>query len=364
MPKKNKPLLKRIASTYGYIQKAAKKHQRSFFGVVKEMLYLYVKNGIGPNYYLLAGMADKNMSWSEKCQHLSDANYHKAIEILNPKPYRKITQHKLTEKSFFTLAKIPTAGFIGFYHPIQGFDEQGNALTTIEQLSALLSLYQEQKICIKLPEGFGGAGFFAGKVDKIIDAGIYIKPINKQQAQVLSVILAGYTDVIKSQGLLFETYIEQSEAYAKFNPTSVNTVRTWVLQQGNNIEVIGALFRIGRENALTDNSSSGGLLLPVDIKTGRLAKGSTTLTPHSEEFSHHLDSGLQLEGEILAHWQQVIDCSCETLRKLPCTHFAGLDVCMTAQGPLIIEVNVEPDKDGAAYAGIPSYVLKQAASAL
>lgn len=363
MQKKKHSLFKRLVSIYSHFKLAANKHERGFPEMVIEMMCLYVRNGIGPNYYLLAGMADKKMTWTEKCQHLSDANYHKAIDILNPQPYRKITQHKLTEKALFTLVKIPTADFIGFYHPTKGVDGKGNSLTTIQQLSKLLSLYQEQKICIKLPEGFGGKGFFAGKIHKIVDADIYIQSINKQQAQVLSVILADYTDVIMSEGLLFETYIEQSDEYAKFNPSSVNTVRTWVLQQGNSIEVIGALFRVGRENALTDNSSAGGLIFPVDIKTGTLAKGSTTLTSHSEQFTHHLDSGLPLAGEILAHWQEVIDCSCETLRKLPCTHFAGLDVCMTAQGPLIIEVNVEPDKDGAAYAGIPSYLLKQAASA-
>lgn len=354
----------RLVTTYSYIQLESKRHHRSFVSIVMEMLHLYVRNGIGPNYYILAGMADKNMSWQTKCQHLSNADYHKAVDTLNPKPYRKITQHKLNEKAFFTLAKIPTADFIGFYHPIKGFDSKGNVLSNINELSAILSLYQENKICIKLPEGFGGTGFFAGKIQKMVNADIYIEPINENAPQLLSTILANYSDIIMSEGLLFEAYIEQSEEYAQFNPSSVNTVRTWVLQQGNSIEVIGALFRVGRENALTDNSSAGGLVFPIDINTGKLAKGFTAMTPYREGFTQHLDSGLQLEGKILAQWQDIIHCSCETLRKLPCTRFAGLDVCMTPQGPLIIEVNVEPDKDGAAHAGMPSYLLASAASNL
>lgn len=364
MQNKSHSLFKRLSSTYAYIQLEAKRHRRNKVSIIAEMLCLYVKNGIGPNYYILAGMADKNMPWQVKNQHLSDSQYHQALDILNPKPYRKLTQHKLDEKAFLTLANIPTASFIGFYHPIKGFDKQGNLLTTISELSILLSLYQEKNFCIKLPEGSGGTGFFAGRIQKKTNANIQIQSVNGKNIQDLSIILANYTETIKSEGLLFETYIEQAEEYKKFNPTSVNTVRTWVLQQGSSISVIGALFRIGRKNSSTDNSSAGGLVFPVDINTGILAKGLTITTPHRDDLLQHPDNGIQLEGEKLKQWQEIINCSCETLRKLPYTRFAGLDICMTAQGPLVIEVNVEPDKDGAAHAGIPSYLLKQAASEL
>ena len=364
MQNKNYSIFKQLTRTYSYVQLEAKRHHRSTIGIIIDMARLYIENGIGPNYYILAGMAEKTMSWQVKCQHLSNRNYHKALDILNPKPYRKLTQHKLNEKAFLTLSKIPTADFIGFYHPVKGFDSKGNVLTNIHQLSELLSHYQEKKICIKLLEGSGGVGFFAGKIQIDVNAEIYVQSINKKETQSLSTLLAEYTDVIMSEGLLLEAYIEQSDKYAQFNPSSVNTVRTWVLQQGSSIKVIGALFRIGRKNSSTDNSSAGGHVCPIDIKTGKLTKGLTTMTPYREEFTQHLDSGVQFDGEILEQWQEIVNCSCETLRKLPYTRFVGLDVCMTVQGPLIIEVNVAPDKDGAAHAKIPSYLLTQATNEL
>lgn len=357
-------ILNRLKLTYCSIQLEAKKHERRIISIIFEMLHLFLKNGIGPNYYLLAGMADQKMSWQKKCQHLSHANYHKAINILNPKPYRKITQNKLTEKSLLTLSNISTADFIGFYHPVKGFDRLGEQLISIDELSALLSQYQEKTICLKLPEGSGGAGFLAGKIQKSTNHDLYLKPLNEKSSKALSKILADYRDVIATEGLLFEAYIEQNEQYAKFNPSSVNTVRTWVLQHGNNIAVIGALFRIGRVKSSTDNSASGGLVCPIDIKNGMLAEALTTASSYRDDLCSHPDSDVQLKGEILTQWQEIIDCSCETLRKLPYTHFVGLDVCMTDKGPLIIEVNVAPDKDGAAHAGIPSYLLLQAAKEL
>lgn len=353
-----------LLTIYSYILLEAKRHHRSAIGIIFEMIHLYIKKGIGPNYYILAGMADKKMPWEKKCQHLNNANYYNALDILNPKAYRKLTQHKLDEKAFLTLAKIPTADFIGFYHPVKGFDSKGSELTNINELSELLSGYQDKKVCIKIPEGFGGEGFFAGKIQEILNDDIRIQSINKKEIKSLLVLLDDYVDVITSEGLLFEAYIEQSEEYAQFNLSSVNTVRTWVLQQSGSIKVIGALFRIGRINSSTDNSSAGGIVCPIDINTGKLAKGLTTLTPYRDDLLRHPDNGIQIYGEKLSRWSDVVHCSCETLRKLPNTRFAGLDVCMTPQGPLIIEVNVEPDKDGAAHAGIPSYLLTQAASEL
>ena len=364
MEANSQSILKRLISTYSYISLEAKRYQRSFVGIAIEILSLYVKNGIGPNYYILAGMADKGMSWQDKCQHLSHANYHKAVDILNPVPYRKVTQHKLEEKSLLTLANIPTANFIGFYHMYGGFDNNGYALTNHSELTKLLLNYQGQKICAKLPEGSGGAGFFAGKIQEKTtgNSEVLIKALSGKSEKTLEQLLNEYAKLLATEGVLFESYIEQCPEYKKFNPTSVNTVRIWVLQTKESINVIGAYFRVGRQGSLTDNGDGGGIMCPVDILTGKLSKGLLTSTPLRDELIQHCDTDVQLEGVILSRWQEVISCSCDTLRKLPYTLFAGLDICMTNEGPVVIEVNVQPDKDGAAYAKIPSYLLSQAAS--
>lgn len=103
-------------------------------------------------------------------------------------------------------------------------------------------------------------------------------------------------------------------------------------------------------------------MCPVNPQTGELGTGLTTSNPFRDELEKHLDHDVQLAGQILPNWQEIISCSCETLRKLPYTRFAGLDVALTDDGPLIIEVNVTPDKDGAAYGYIKSNALLKAAN--
>jgi glutathione synthase/RimK-type ligase-like ATP-grasp enzyme len=87
----------------------------------------------------------------------------------------------------------------------------------------------------------------------------------------------------------------------------------------------------------------------------------TTAVPFRENFEQHPDHQAQIYGVKLPYWNEVIDCATDTLRKLPYTRFVGLDLAMTTTGPIIIEVNVSPDKNGAANGMISSDIIKQAA---
>ncbi len=361
MKSKKVSLFKRLQRFIVLIKKESIRKDRSITSIIFEMLKLYLHSSIGPNYYLLAGMADKTMSWDYKCSHLSHKDYHRVLMTLNPIPYRKITQHKLAEKSFLQLAKIPSASFIGFYDPIKGFDANGQMLTNEDQLCLLLQGFVDQKICLKVPEGYGGEGFFAGRVFVENDE-IKLKCINENEAMSIPKLLSRYASVINTEGLLFESFIYQVDSFTAFNPTSVNTLRIWVLQTGENIEVIGGYLRIGRLGSLTDNGGGGGIMCPIDVETGILGKGLTTSIPFRDDFERHPDNNAQLSGVILPHWHDIIALSCETLRKLPYTKFAGIDVAVTDDGPLIIEVNVCPDKNGAANGMIPSTLLRDSAN--
>ena len=356
-------VFKKLQKTLVLIRLESQRKKRSSAAIIVEMIRLYLKNSIGPNYYLQAGMADPNMSWSYKCSHISDKDYHAALYKLNPRPYRKITQHKLFEKSFLQFSHIPCTNFIGFLEPIKGFDVDGKPLTTDKQLIDLLSNYIDEIICIKIPEGYGGKGFYSGKV--FLDNDILkVKALNEEKNLTVSQVLDRYRKMIVTEGILFESFIEQHKTFAQLNPSSVNTLRVWVLQVADEIEVIGTYIRIGRAGKLTDNAGSGGIMCPVNLETGVLDKGLTTLVPFRDDFEQHPDHQAQIYGVKLPYWDEIISCATETLRKLPYTKFVGLDLAMTTIGPIIIEVNVCPDKNGAASGMISSKVIKDAADKL
>lgn len=59
---------------------------------------------------------------------------------------------------------------------------------------------------------------------------------------------------------IIQECIEQSDYLSKFNPTSINTIRTVVYRsvRDNNLYVTNAILRIGASKAVVDNAHSGG----------------------------------------------------------------------------------------------------------
>lgn len=65
---------------------------------------------------------------------------------------------------------------------------------------------------------------------------------------------------------------EQSEWFARFNVSSINTIRIMTYRSviDEKVHVIQALFRMGKQESFVDNQSSGGIACGVDLISGKL----------------------------------------------------------------------------------------------
>ncbi|MDW2244601.1 sugar-transfer associated ATP-grasp domain-containing protein [Vibrio sp. 1287] len=63
--------------------------------------------------------------------------------------------------------------------------------------------------------------------------------------------------------------LDQHRDLAKFNPTSINTIRVLTFRVGNKIHIVSMVFRMGNGQRV-DNSASGGISCGVDKNTGVL----------------------------------------------------------------------------------------------
>jgi hypothetical protein len=123
--------------------------------------------GVGPGFYQMAGFWKKDMPWADKKRHLSASAYRKIVEKLNPMPYRKISQNKLSETAVFRLFHVPSPEYLGYYNNLAGQDASGNELRSANNLESFLSHFRDQtKICFKPLEGWAGQGFEAVEIRK------------------------------------------------------------------------------------------------------------------------------------------------------------------------------------------------------
>lgn len=358
-------ILKHSLSTLDMLRKEAALANISMLDMLFQTVWFCLKTGLGPRYYVVAGMARSSFSNEDKWNHISARKYYSALDKLNPPAYQKLTQNKISEKSLCLSLGIPSAEFLGYYHSIKGCTTTGEPLTNTAEINSLLCLLIDNQVCIKPAEGWGGAGVVIGTVTEH-EGKIFLRHLENgsETLSPLKEIFQQPREHIYSDALIIEKGIEQSSQFSSFNPDSVNTMRIWVLNYGNNrIDILGAYLRIGRAGSAVDNASAGGLMCPIALDSGTLGPAITKQSPHRAELCAHPDTGTSLAGETIEDWNAIRTFACEVLRKLPQTRFAGLDITMTAQGPLLVEANVLPDKDGAAHANIPSIELVRASEA-
>lgn len=303
-----------------------------------EALALKVFRGIGPRYYHVARLGRPQLRFADKWAHLTQREYDAYVDALNAPAYQKVSQHKVTEKAVLSLLGLPTPRFLGFFHTQRGMGAAGQALTDGVALAQLLQPLDGQQVCFKRVEGFGGAGFAALKVDT--SDGVLRHP---QHGESHSFEAWAQRLALDPEGWLIEEHLPQHEQLAWFNASSLNTLRLWVLDDGHGTRVTHAMLRVGRRGEQVDNTTHGGMALPVDVATGTTQAGPDLKRPG--ELSHiHPDSGLDLAGRTLPFWPDALDLAVRSLHAFPHMHFAGLDVAIAPDGPRIIELNVCPDR--------------------
>lgn len=303
-----------------------------------EMSALKLARRLGPNYYLAGRFWRRDMPFRDKWRHANDREYAKFLYVLNPAVYQKASQHKVTEKATLTLFGIATPRFIGFFHAFRGAAADQGALRTVTDLRRVLRPYRGQRVCFKAVEGYGGHSFSALEVDA--DGEHVQHPISGRRWT----LDAWLGDLFESpEGWLLEEFQPQHSLLAAINPSSVNTLRIWVLEQRGEFRAHHALLRVGRAGSQVDNTSSGGFGCPVQIDSGRLLAAPNLADPH-HPITHHPDNGFSLVGCQLPFWHESLALGCKALSVFPKMRFAGVDVAITPTGPCMIELNVFPDR--------------------
>jgi hypothetical protein len=348
-------LTERLRSFLAHGRRAAASGELPLARQWLEIMLLLARGGNGPGYYYMAGMARRSIPWREKAAHLGSRAYRNAVHALNDTRYFKVSQHKLAEKSVLTLAGIPTPRFLGYFHPHAGRTCRNRPLTSPEEWLDFLRTCDAGRFCVKLAEGSGGVGFQAFEIDaaapdvrlRSLSDARDVEPLALYERLVADSRASG-------SGLVVEEYLDQHETLRQMSQASVNSVRLWVVIDENGPARFPLAFlRMGRGASLVDNRSRGGLVAPVDPRTG-IVSNAFDGYPSREEFATHPDTGVKIAGTRLPFWQEALDVAERAVRTFPGIRFAGIDVAFARSGPVILELNVEPDRTGAAITGVPS----------
>ncbi len=320
-----------------------------------EMFFVLLLTGVYPGYYLQAKMG-RRCTWSYKLGFYTNKKYIKAVKKANNVKYCNVSMNKMVEKAMFSTYGVPTPKLLGFFNQLRGRDIEGNSLTNLTEFKHFIGSIEVEKICLKPTSSYGGIGFKAVSLIKKDGKNYFYDNFSLEELDV-DIYMKKYINTINisdTEGLVIEEYMEQHPDFGNYNPSSVNTVRVLVhLNLKHDSSVFGAFLRVGRAGSVVDNVSSGGIAVKVNVDTGELCSGVFTNLSNIK-FDKHPDSNVQFVGRILPFWNEIKALSVNVVKLFPGINYAGLDIAVTKKGPVVIEMNVQPDYVDFALIDIPT----------
>lgn len=144
---------------------------------------------------------------------------------------------------------------------------------------------------------------------------------------------------------LVEERVAECQELAEYHPQSLNTIRIVTMSGKGECVFVGALLRMGVNDSFIDNTHSGGIFVPIDIKTGIALMDGIDIQGNT--YKVHPNSGKEIKGFKIPHWEECLEVCRNATRVIPDVRFAGWDICILPDGGIeLIEGNAAPNVDG------------------
>jgi len=170
------------------------------------------------------------------------------------------------------------------------------------------------------------------------------KGIEKLNVSDLGGLEAAYEYLKGIDGELeLEELIIQHPAVSAVYPESINTVRTVSINKDGNVHIICTYFRIGNNGKHVDNFNSGGMVAPVDEKTGIVKDRAIDKT--KKLYAQHPYTGTEIQGFQFPDWEKAMDMVRAAAQVITQVGYVGWDVAFSEKGPCLVEGNNFPGHD-------------------
>lgn len=153
-------------------------------------------------------------------------------------------------------------------------------------------------------------------------------------------------DRFEGRNVLVEELIRQHSEMAKFNESSLNSLRvvTVLSASGTPVVLPGSVIRIGRAGRIADNFHHNGLCAQIDNETGMIS--SVAIDKAGNRYVVHPDSQLTLLGFRVPMWEEIKRMVCDAAKVVPEVRYVGWDVAITENNQIVlIEGNDRADPD-------------------
>lgn len=328
-----------IATAYRAIQLARKYPASQRLKVMRDYISLYRAKGLTPEEYYEFEFEKRSEEFRRDFLGLNEQRYY--LDLLNPLKYFSLARNKYMAHKMLENTGVRTSELYCYYQPEATYAENTESAGDIDGVLRILKTKGTRSCVIKTTESSHGDNVWVIQNIDYQDDDATLTRFDGQQMLLSS--------VLSNEPLIFESLVHQTEQFAAFNASSVNTVRFMTaLYPDGSAKVISTFIKIGRAGRCVDNAGGGGNVdVCVDVATGKICHAIQFDCWHRvKEIDSHPDSGNPLNGVVIENWESV---KAEVIRfqqAFPYCKVAGWDIAITNEGPVVIEVNDFWDRTG------------------
>lgn len=328
-----------IATRYHAIQLARKYPATQRLKVMRDYISLYRAKGLTPEEYYEFEFEKQSEEFRRDFLGLNEQRYY--LDLLNPLKYFSLARNKYMAHKMLENTGVRTSELYCYYQPEATYAENTECAGDIDGVLRILKTKGVQSCVIKTTESSHGDNVLVIQNIDYQDGNAILTRFDGQQL-LLSFVLS-------NDPLIFESLVRQTEQFAAFNASSVNTVRFMTaLYPDGSAKVIATFIKIGRAGRCVDNAGGGGNVdVCVDVATGKICHAIRFDGWHRvQEIDYHPDSGNPLNGVVIENWDSI---KAEVIcfqQAFPYCKVAGWDIAITDEGPVVIEVNDFWDRTG------------------
>lgn len=307
--------------------------RKPIFVILKDLVKLGIYYRKFPGHYFSRYLFKKG-NLNLKDYFPDDFLYHGIKPLINDRESRDILENKLFFHLFYALSDIPVPRILMHNYKTTFFINGDHVqVASYEDFAIMLDkLFEDvparDSLIIK-------KSFWSYGGDKVFK--IYRSEVADRSQPITDL----YSEVIKS-GFLFQETVAQHDALNKLNPYSLNTIRfdTFIDKDGK-VELISGYIRMSINRQHVDNISSGGCMVGIDMKTGRLKKeGYSTFSYCGVRILRsHPITGTVFENFEIPLFDLAKSLTLEAAGLVPGLRIVGWDVAIGESGPVLIEGN-------------------------
>ncbi|MBN33334.1 MAG: hypothetical protein CMM46_00890 [Rhodospirillaceae bacterium] len=330
-----KPIPKPMEITE-WLRGAREHHEGGTWGVVRDIMRAWRWPGrLKPYEYFMMGLYDaKRFTPEQRREFMGDRLRAMMRNKTLEREWLGVTTDKLLFLSAMKGQELPVPDVLAVYHPFRRY-AQAAQLSDGAAVADWLRQGASFPFFSKPVEGTGSSGVasiegYEPYNDCLISADGRRVPVEQFVKEI-----ARY----RERGYIFQERIVTHPDLEPVCGSGITGCRILVRMQDGEPHLHRATWKIRVITTIADNFwRSGNMLGAVDPLTGEITRVVSGISIHTKEVNEHPETGAQLVGFKLPEWEAVRETCLAAAATFPALWIQGWDISISANGPLIFEV--------------------------